>query len=168
MVDKETEPHTFAAAQPANATKAIVPIAATNKRQAVWATSQAADKFNFKPTDAQQTFAERVVHIATTDLRLLGAIGAKTPAPAINAKATSKADALAALKASFAWGEAVIKEFNDAQLVERIMPPAFLGPSASRARVIYYSLQHTQDIYGQLVVYLRLNGITPPASNRGI
>jgi len=127
-----------------------------------------ADKFNFKPTDAQQTFAERVVHIATTDLRLLGALGAKTPPPTINAKATSKADALAALKASFAWGEAVIKEFNDAQLVERIMPPAFLGPSASRARVIYYSLQHTQDIYGQLVVYLRLNGVTPPASNRGI
>ena len=28
-------------------------------------------------------------------------------------------------------------------------------------------LQHTQDIYGQLVVYVRLNGVTPPASNRG-
>jgi uncharacterized damage-inducible protein DinB len=127
-----------------------------------------ADKFGFKPTDAQQTFAERVVHIAQTDLRLLGSLGAKTPPPTINAKATSKADVLAALKASFTWGEAVVKEFNDAQLVERITPLAFLGPSASRVRVIYYSLQHTQDIYGQLVVYLRLNGVTPPASNRGI
>lgn len=127
-----------------------------------------ADKFNYKPTEAQQTFAERVVHIAQTDVRLLGSLGAKTPAPTINAKATSKADVLAALKQSFAWGEAVIKEFNDAQLVERVTPLPFLGPSASRTRVIYYSLQHTQDIYGQLVVYLRLNGITPPASNRGI
>src|SRR5688500_16080073 len=40
-----------------------------------------ADKFGFKPTDAQQTFAERVVHIAQTDLRLLGSLGAKTPPP---------------------------------------------------------------------------------------
>jgi hypothetical protein len=61
---------------------------------------------------------------------------------------------------------ALMKEFTDQQLVERVMPPAFLGTSASRARIFYYSLQHTQDIYGQLVVYLRLSGITPPASNR--
>jgi len=42
----------------------------------------------------------------------------------------------------------------------------FLGPTASRLRVIYFSMTHSQDIYGQLVVYLRLSGITPPASNR--
>ena len=60
-----------------------------------------------------------------------------------------------------------MKEFNDQQLVERVAPPAFLGSSASRARIFYYSLQHTQDTYGQLVVYLRLNNVTPPASRRG-
>jgi len=42
----------------------------------------------------------------------------------------------------------------------------FMGPTASRLRVINFSMSHSQDIYGQLVVYLRLNGITPPASNR--
>ena len=42
------------------------------------------------------------------------------------------------------------------------------GSMASRVRVIYYDLAHTQDIYGQMVVYVRLNGITPPASNRGV
>ena len=51
---------------------------------------------------------------------------------------------------------------------ERIASMPFLGPTASRLKVIYFSMQHTQDIYGQLVVYLRLNGITPPASNRGV
>lgn len=127
-----------------------------------------ADKFGFKPTPAQQTFGERVMHIVQTDLRLLDGLGAKTAAPAINTKATSKADIMAALKQSFAWGEAVLEEFNDVQLAERVTPLPFLGPSASRLRIIYYDLQHTQDIYGQLVVYLRLNDITPPASNRGI
>ena len=125
------------------------------------------DKFSFKPTPAQQSFGERVMHIVQADGFLFTTLGGKTPAPAINQKATSKADILAALKQSYDWQAAVLKEFNDQQLVERVMPPPFLGSSASRVRVISYDLQHTQDIYGQLVVYLRLNGVTPPASQRG-
>jgi uncharacterized damage-inducible protein DinB len=73
---------------------------------------------------------------------------------------------VAALNQSFAYGESVLKEFNDQQLLERVTPMPFLGPSASRVRIISYDLQHTEDIYGQLVVYLRLNGVTPPASQR--
>jgi hypothetical protein len=41
-----------------------------------------------------------------------------------------------------------------------------MGPSA-RVRVVYYVIGHTWDIYGQMAVYLRLNGITPPASLAG-
>ena len=127
------------------------------------------DKFGFKPTPAQGSFAERAMHVATIDLALLGTVGAKTPAPTLaNPKATTKAEVAAALQTSFDYGAAVIKEFNDQQLVERVSSMPFLGPTASRLKVIYFSMQHTQDIYGQLVVYLRLNGVTPPASNRGV
>ena len=122
------------------------------------------DKYGAKPTPAQQTFGERVMHIATTDLFILQTLGGKTPAPAINQKATSKADVLAALKQTFDYGEAVIKEFNDQQWVERVAGPAFMGPSVSRVRIVYFDMQHSEDIYGQLVVYLRLNGGVPPAS----
>ena len=125
------------------------------------------DKFGFKPTPAQQTFAERLMHIAQVDTKLIAGLGGKTPAPALNASATTKADVVAALTQSFGYIEAVVKEFNDQQLLERVTPMPFLGPSASRARILSYDLQHTQDIYGQLVVYLRLNGVTPPASQRG-
>ncbi len=125
------------------------------------------DKYNFKATPAEQTFGERVLHIAQTDGFVLRALGGKTPAPMINTKATSKADILAALKQTFDWGEEVIKEFSDAQWNERVMPPPFMGPSASRIRIVYFDMQHSEDIYGQLVVYLRLNGGTPPASQRG-
>jgi uncharacterized damage-inducible protein DinB len=107
------------------------------------------------------------MHIAQADGFILATLGGKTPAPAINAKATTKADILAALRQLYDWETALMKEFTDQQLVERVTPPPFLGTSASRARIFYYSLQHTQDTYGQLVVYLRLNGITPPASRRG-
>ena len=124
------------------------------------------DKWNFKPTPAQQTFAERALHVADIDIKLLSTLGGKTPPPAINAKATTKAEVVAALQVSFDYGAAVLKEFNDPQLTERIASMPFLGPSTSRLKVIYFSMEHTNDIYGQLVVYLRLNGITPPASNR--
>lgn len=122
------------------------------------------DKFGFKPTPAQQSFAERVLHVATTDLFILRTLGGKTPAPTINAKAATKAELLAALKQTFDYGEAVIKEFNDQQWVERVTPPPFMGPSASRVRIVYFDMQHSNDMYGQFVVYVRLNGVTPPAS----
>jgi uncharacterized damage-inducible protein DinB len=126
------------------------------------------DKFAFKPTAGQETFAERAVHVADVDLKLLVTLGGKTPVPsAVNMKATTKPEVLAALQASFDYGAALLKEFNDQQLNERIASVPFLGPSASRVKVIYFSMQHTNDIYGQLVTYVRLNGITPPASNRG-
>src|SRR6266536_417610 len=44
------------------------------------------DKFGFKPTPAQGSFAERAIHVAQIDVALLGTVGGKTPAPMINAK----------------------------------------------------------------------------------
>ena len=123
------------------------------------------DKWNFKPTDPQRTFGQQVMHIVQVDSKLLAGLGGKTPPPQINMSATSKADVMAALKQSFAYGDALIKEFDDAGLLERV-PGIFLGPSASRVRLISFALGHSQDIYGQMAVYLRLNGVVPPASNR--
>src|SRR5688572_9111264 len=49
------------------------------------------DKWSFKPTPAQQTFAERALHVADIDTKLLATLGGKTPAPsAVNLKATTK------------------------------------------------------------------------------
>jgi hypothetical protein len=42
----------------------------------------------------------------------------------------------------------------------------FLGPKVSRQRVLYFLMTHSQDTYGQLVVYARLNGVIPPASRQ--
>jgi len=125
------------------------------------------DKFGFKATPAQRSYAEQVMHVAGIDIKLLSTLGGKTPAPTINAQATAKADVMAALRQSMDYGTAVLKEFNDQQLLERVTSLPFMGPTTSRARVIYFSISHTQDIYGQMAVYLRLNGVTPPASNRG-
>ena len=122
------------------------------------------DKWNFKTTDPQRTFGQHVMHIVQIDSKLFAALGAKTPAPQINMNATTKADVMAALRQSLEYGQALVKEFDDAGLLERVNG-LFLGPSASRVRIINFSMAHSQDVYGQLVVSLRLNGVVPPASN---
>jgi uncharacterized damage-inducible protein DinB len=131
------------------------------------ADAMAPDKFTYKSTPAQRTFGEHVMHIVEVNAMLYAALGAKTPAPAINMMAKTKPEIMTAVRQSFDYGEAILKEFNDQQMTARIAPPPFMGPSASRVRVIYFIMQHTQDTYGQMVVYLRLNGVTPPASRRG-
>ena len=61
------------------------------------ANSMPEDKFGYKPTPAQQTFGERVLHVAQVNLMLLQALGAKTPMPVIDMNAISKAASMDAL-----------------------------------------------------------------------
>jgi uncharacterized damage-inducible protein DinB len=126
-----------------------------------------ADKYGFRPTDAQQTFGERTVHIAIVNVALLSALD-KTAIqkPAIDPKATTKDAALKALDASFDYGIALLKQQSDQALLQPAAgPPSFLGPS-SRARIIGFLVGHAWDLYGQMAVYLRLSGHVPPASQR--
>jgi uncharacterized damage-inducible protein DinB len=77
-------------------------------------------------------------------------------------KATTKADMIKAMSDAFDYGAKVIAEFNNTTIQETIQAP-FMGPS-TRARIMFFLNGHTQDTYGQMAVYLRLNGVTPPAS----
>jgi uncharacterized damage-inducible protein DinB len=124
------------------------------------------DKYGAKPTPAQESFAQRLLHVAGIDVKLLSTLGGKTPTPMVNLEAKSKADIVATLRQVSEYGAALLKEFNDQQMADRVTSMPFLGPTASRLKVTYFAITHGTDIYGQLVVYLRLNGITPPASNR--
>jgi uncharacterized damage-inducible protein DinB len=126
------------------------------------------DKFGYRPTPAQRTFGEQILHIAEANVNQMGRFGSKAVAPAINMKATAKAEILKALADSFDFGTAALKEQTDQTMVATASSTAFgrfMGPS-TKVRVVYYVIGHTWDIYGQMVVYLRLNGITPPASIR--
>jgi hypothetical protein len=123
------------------------------------------DTFGYKPTPAQRSYGEQIMHVVQANQSVVGMLGGKTPAPAINLKAATKAEVMTALRLSMDHWDVVLKEFTDQQLNERVA--GFMGPSASRLRLIYGSMQHTYDIYGQMVVYLRLNGIVPAASRRG-
>jgi uncharacterized damage-inducible protein DinB len=127
-----------------------------------------AEEFSFRATPAERTFGEQILHVAEANVVQMGRFESKAAAPVVNMKATSKADVLKALADSFDFGTAALTEQTDQSMLATAATTRydrFMGPS-TRARVVYYVVGHTWDIYGQMVVYLRLNGITPPASQR--
>ena len=125
------------------------------------------DKFTYKSTPAQRDYGEQIMHVAMANVRFLGAVGgSKAVAPMIDPKTTGKAAVIRALDDSFDYGTAILKEQTDQTIVQAAAnPPQFIGPS-TRVRMFSFLMGHTWDIYGQMAVYLRLTGITPPASQR--
>jgi len=126
------------------------------------------EKFGFRATPPERTFGEQILHVAEANVVQMGRFASKATAPVVNMKATSKAEILKALGDSFDFGTAALTEQTDQSMLltaETTRYDRFMGPS-TKARVVYYVIGHTWDIYGQMVVYLRLNGITPPASQR--
>ncbi|HEX2446476.1 MAG TPA: DinB family protein [Vicinamibacterales bacterium] len=116
------------------------------------------DKYGFKATEAQRTFGEQLHHLAEAHVRMFRALDAsgKIPAPEV-AAAKTKDEIVKALAAAYDYGQAVLAAQGS------------LGESAgtrSKARVVWAAMNNAMNHYGQCVVYLRLNGIVPPASRR--
>jgi uncharacterized damage-inducible protein DinB len=98
-------------------------------------------------------------------MMVLASLKGAAAAPAINMNAKSKADTIKAMSDSFDYGTALLNEQTDQTMAGAVQGPPWMGPS-TRARIIAFLIGHTQDTYGQMVVYLRLNGLVPPASQR--
>ena len=125
-------------------------------------------KFGYKSTPPQRNYGEQIMHVALTNVELLKVLGGKAAAPAFSAESVkTKGDMLKALADSYDYGSALLNEESEATIGQPMKDsPAWLGPS-TRARIMWTLLAHTMDIYGQMAVYLRLNGVVPPAS-RGV
>ena len=135
------------------------------------------EKYNFAPTAGEfhgvRTFAEQLKHIAA-DNYLLGAgiLGEKPPGDVTNdergsSAVRSKPEIIAYVKESFAYMHRASAAIDDAKTP--ITTPA-ISPwpagTATRLGVAIEDCVHTYDHYGQLVEYLRMNGIVPPESRR--
>jgi len=134
-----------------------------------------AEKYEFAPTSGEfngvRTFGEQLKHIAA-DNYLLGAgiLGEKPPGDVTNdergsSSVRTKAQIIEYLKDSFAYmhqAAAAIDDVNDPIRTPSISP--WPSGTATRLGVAVEDCVHTWDHYGQLVEYLRMNGIVPPAS----
>jgi uncharacterized damage-inducible protein DinB len=121
------------------------------------------DKFGYKSTPAQRSYGEHIMHAALVNVDLLKVVGGREAAPTFTAESVkTKADIMAALAASYDYGTALLKEQTETT-IGQTQDASWLGTS-TRARMFWTLLSHSMDVYGQMVVYLRLNGIVPPAS----
>lgn len=124
------------------------------------------DKYDFKPTPAQKTFAERLIHVAAVNYFFTNpATGQKAP-PEEDPKREqfkTKTDIAAYVKKSFADGTAAIKAKGDKGMSDLVIDP-FANQQVRVSDLAYGLIEHSGEIYGQLVVYYRVAGMVPPES----
>lgn len=134
------------------------------------------DKYSFVPEgsgfDGVRTFALEVKHVATVNMGLYSAMIGQDLPPGVDFKGAAngpvsiltKDQILKYLKDSFALGHKALMSITAQNAVSPLAesPIPFMK---TRLDLATFSLTHTSDHYGQMVVYMRMNGIAPPASN---
>jgi hypothetical protein len=133
------------------------------------------DKFNFAPSGpgdfkGVRTFAMQVKHLATGNYALAAAIlQEKAPVPLKGPNGpdsiTSRADILKLLADSYVYAHKAVLSITQENILEPIKRPFGEGQT-TRLTLATSLLGHPFDHYGQMVIYLRMNGIIPPASRK--
>jgi len=130
------------------------------------------DKFEFAPTNGEfkgvRTFAQQIKHVAAVNYEIAAAILEEKSPVDINGEAgpasiTSKEDIIKYLKDSFAYVHKAIATINETNLTNTVRSPFGEG-KVTRLGLATAISWHAYDHYGQMVEYLRMNGIIPPAS----
>jgi uncharacterized damage-inducible protein DinB len=131
------------------------------------------DKFNFSPENLNipgsdykgvRSFAVQVKHIATSNYFIWSPLTGEKLPEGLNdgngpANLRSKADIIKFLKDSFALGHRSAATLTSENMLQS--PP---NSKSTRLRLAEFGVAHAYNHYGQMVEYLRMNGIVPPAS----
>ena len=124
------------------------------------------DKYDYKPTPSQRSFAEQLLHAAGANYFFTNlTLGEKPPAEE-NPKRDqykTKAEVAAFVKKSFADGAAAIKAKGDKGMSDIVADP-FAHQQVRISDLAYDFIEHSGEHYGQLVAYYRLSGLVPPES----
>jgi uncharacterized damage-inducible protein DinB len=124
------------------------------------------DKYDFKPTPAQRSFAEQLLHASNAVYFFSDpAMGKKMPAEEDPKRDQfkSKAEIVDFVKKAFADGAAAIKSKGDKGMNDLLVDP-FAHQQVRVYDMAYGFIEHTGEHYGQLVVYYRIAGLVPPES----
>jgi uncharacterized damage-inducible protein DinB len=134
------------------------------------------DKFDFSPEKLNvpgsdykgvRTFGQQLKHVAASNYLIWSPITGEKPPDNVNDgkgpdNMKAKAEIVKYLKDSFAFGHKAVATLNESNLVEPIKSGS--GKPTTRLFLATFAPAHCFDHYGQLVEYLRMNGIVPPAS----
>ena len=121
-----------------------------------------ADKFSYKPTPDQMSFAHLAIHIAESNNAMCAKL-ANVPAPKVDelSETDSKDKLLAAVRASFDFCSSSLANAEDTNLGD---PIEFFGRQGPRAMAAFILTGGWSDHYSAAAMYLRLNGILPPTA----
>lgn len=120
-----------------------------------------AENYDFKPTPEMRGFGQLVAHIADAQMGFCS--GAKGQPKRLNAASkTSKADLVAALKASFDECDSALDSTTDATATQMIKTGT---AEHSKFWSLLYATLHDNEEYGYLAVYLRLKNLVPPSTD---
>jgi hypothetical protein len=133
-----------------------------------------ADKYSFAPTDGEfkgvRTFGQEVKHLAATNFILAAAaLGEDPPTDAGDETGPetvrTKAEIHDYLVESFVYLGKAIDAIGDNTAAVKSSPISPLkNAQATRLALVVESMLHAFNHYGQMVEYLRMNGIVPPSS----
>ena len=130
------------------------------------------DKYSFAPTSGEfkgvRTFAQQAKHVAAVNYLVGSAILEEKPPVDLGSEngpdqIKTKADIVKFLKDSFAYVHRAVRSINDGNLLYPIKSPFGEG-MVTRLGMATLIVGHCFDHYGQMVEYLRMNNIVPPAS----
>jgi uncharacterized damage-inducible protein DinB len=123
-------------------------------------------QYSFRPTPEVRSFGQLVAHVADDQYNLCAPAKGEIRHAAyaeIEHTLTTKADLVAALKKAFAYCDAAYNSLTDASATETVK---FNNRSQTRFQMLNWNIWHTWEHYGNAVVYLRLNGLIPPSSEK--
>jgi hypothetical protein len=124
-----------------------------------------ADKYSFRPTPAQMSFAMIVDHLAQGNDYLCGKVAGSAPPTRAKIDTTAGKDALVArLKETFQFCDQSLASLDDSKLGEGV--PFFGGKPRPRANIMTLTTADWADHYSQAAIYLRLNGLLPPTAKK--
>jgi len=116
--------------------------------------------YSFKPASTVRTFGEEVGHAAQFQMVFCAAAKGEPPTNPAEGK-TTKADLVAAVKASSDYCDAVYDSMTDAAATQ---PIKLFGRDWTKLGVLWFNVAHNNETYGTMVPYMRIKGIVPPSS----
>ena len=123
-------------------------------------------KYTFKPVDSVRTYGAILAHLAGASYEFCAAAKGEKPPfteAGVEKSATTKAAIVTALDGAIAYCDEIYKTLDDAK-AGQMVTGAFGGPQVPRAQNLIGNTGHFQEHYGNLVTYLRINGLVPPSS----
>ena len=148
----------------ATALRDLLPTRRKNTVEALEAMPE--DKYNYKPSPAQNTFAHLAAHMSDANYALCSGAAA-VPPPKFEkvSEWTPKDKLITALNASFDFCADALAKMDDARLGE-MEEGGPGGQKVSRARFALGIASNWADHYAEAAMYLRLNGILPPTAHK--